>query len=175
LSDDAPPPAPEVAAAVVPPSGFDGFLGTRASVGMDVLLVGLLATLPVLALSIAAVRARKYAVHKSLQLVIVATLLAVIVVFEIDIRLFSDWKPRAATSPFWPAGVLWSLGIHLVFAVSTLVLWTWVVWEALRRFPSPPAPGSHGPRHRRMARLAALDLLATAVTGVTFYWLAFVS
>jgi putative membrane protein len=55
------------------------------------------------------------------------------------------------------------------------VLWTWVVWEALRRFPSPPVPGSHGPRHRRMARLAALDLLATAVTGVIFYWLAFVS
>ena len=160
---------------MVPPSGFDGFLGTRASVGMDVVLVGLLATLPVLALSIAAVRARKYAVHKSLQLVIVATLLAAIVVFEVDIRLFSDWKLRAASSPFWPAGVLWSLGIHLVFAISTLVLWTWVVWEALRRFASPPVPGSHGPRHRRMARLAALDLLATAVTGVTFYWLAFVS
>jgi uncharacterized membrane protein YozB (DUF420 family) len=175
LSDSAPPASPEVPAVAVPPAGFDGFLGTRASIGMDVVLVGLLATLPVLVLSIAAVRARRYAVHKALQLGIVAALLAAIVVFEVDIRLFSDWKPRAATSPFWPVGVLWSLGIHLVFAVSTLVLWTWVVWEAVRRFPSPPEPGSHGPRHRRMARLAALDLLATAVTGVTFYWLAFVS
>jgi putative membrane protein len=175
LSDDTPSPVPEVPAVVVPPSGFDGFLGTRASLGMDVLLVGLLATLPVLAASIAAVRSRRYAIHKSLQLVIVAVLVAAIVAFEIDIRLFSDWKLRAAASPFWPAGVLWSLGIHLVFAVSTLVLWTWVVWEALRRFSSPPVPGSHGPRHRRMARLAALDLLATAVTGVIFYWLAFVS
>lgn len=175
MSDSAPPVSPEVPAVAVPPTGFDGFLGTRASIGMDVVLVGLLATLPVLALSIAAVRARRYAVHKVLQLGIVAALLAAIVVFEVDIRLFSDWKPRAATSPFWPVGVLWSLGIHLVFAVSTLVLWTWVVWEAVRRFPSPPEPGSHGPRHRRMARLAALDLMATAVTGVIFYWLAFVS
>ncbi len=175
MSDDSPPAASDVAAVTVQPSGFDGFLGTRASVGMDVVLVGLLATLPVLAASIAAVRARKYATHKSLQLVIVAALVAAIVVFEIDIRLFSDWKPRAAVSPFWPAGVLGSLGIHLVFAVSTLGLWIWVVWEALRRFPNPPQPGSHGTRHRRMARLAALDLLATAVTGVIFYWLAFVS
>ena len=31
------------------------------------------------------------------------------------------------------------------------------------------------PRHRRMARLAALDLLLTAVTGMIFYWLAFVA
>jgi putative membrane protein len=175
LSDETLPAAPEVLAVVVPPSGFDGFLGTRASLGMDVLLVGLLATLPVLAASIAAVRSRRYAIHKSLQLVIVAVLVAAIVAFEIDIRLFSDWRLRAAASPFWPAGVLWSLGIHLVFAVSTLGLWTWVVWEALRRFPRPPVPGSHGPRHRRMARLAALDLIATAVTGVIFYWLAFVS
>ena len=68
-----------------------------------------------------------------------------------------------------------ALGIHLVFAVSTLVLWAWVVWEALARFPSPPSPGSHGPRHRVMARLAAGDLLLTAVTGSVFYWLAFVA
>lgn len=142
---------------------------------MDVVLVGLLATLPVLAASIAAVRARRYAVHKTLQLAIAAALLVAIVVFEVDIRIFSDWKLRAAASPYWPAGVLTSLGIHLVFAVSTLVLWVWVVWEALQRFPNPPLPGSHGPRHRRMARLAALDLLTTAVTGGAFYWLAFVS
>jgi uncharacterized membrane protein YozB (DUF420 family) len=70
--------------------------------------------------------------------------------------------------------VLVALAIHLVFAISTLVLWAWVVWEAIGRFPTPPAPGSHGPRHRRMARLAALDLVATAVTGTIFYWLAFV-
>jgi len=142
---------------------------------MDVVLVGLLATLPVLAASVAAVRARRYALHKALQLGIASALLVAIVAFEVDIRLFSDWKLRAAASPFWPAGVLTALGIHLVFAVSTLVLWVWVLWEALRRFPSPPVPGSHGPRHRRLARLAALDLLSTAVTGGVFYWLAFVS
>jgi hypothetical protein len=93
LSDAAPPASPEVPAVAVPPAGFDGFLGTRASIGMDVVLVGLLATLPVLVLSIAAVRARRYAVHKALQLGIVAALLAAIVVFEVDIRLFPGRPP----------------------------------------------------------------------------------
>lgn len=160
------------------PSGIDGFLvpfGSRASLGMDVVLVGLLALLPVLAWSIAAVRAGRYGLHKRLQLFIVAALALAIVVFELDIRIFSDWRERARPSPFWPAGVLWALGIHLVFAITTFVLWTWVVWEALTRFSVPPVPGTHGPRHRRMARLAALDLAATAVTGTIFYWLAFVA
>ncbi|RLS28738.1 MAG: DUF420 domain-containing protein [Planctomycetota bacterium] len=166
----------EPAAAAAIPAGIDGFLGTRASLGMDVVLVGLLATLPLLAWSIhLAHNRRNFANHKRLQLLIVAALLAAIVVFEIDVRLVSDWKVRAAASPWWPAGVLTSLGIHLVFAISTLVLWTWVVWEALRRFPNPPTPGPHSPRHRWMARVAAADLVLTAITGTAFYWLAFVA
>jgi len=155
--------------------GVDGFLGTRASVGMDVVLVGLWLLLPVLAWSIALVRRGRYATHKALQLFIVAALLAAIVVFEIDVRLVSDWRTRARPSPWWPGGVLAALGVHLVFAVSTLGLLVWVVWEALGRFPSPPAPGAHGPRHKRFARLAAFDLAVTAVTGTLFYWLAFVA
>jgi len=155
--------------------GVNGFLGSRASIGMDVVLVGLLALLPLLGWSIALVRRGRFALHKRLQLVIVATLLAAIVVFEIDVRLVSDWKLRAAASPWWPRGVLAALAVHLVFAVSSLVLLLWTTWEALTRFPSPPAPGAHGPRHRVMARLAAGDLVCTAVTGGIFYWLAFVA
>jgi putative membrane protein len=156
--------------------GIDGFLGSRASFGMDLVLVGLLALLPVLAYSIHLVRNRRdYATHRRLQWSIAAILLAAIVVFEIDVRLVSDWKIRALASPWWPAGVLTALAVHLVFAVSTLVLWVWVLTEAARRFPSPPAPNAHGSRHRRMARLAAIDLVLTAVTGTLFYWLAFVA
>ena len=155
--------------------GIDGFLGTRASVGMDVVLVGLWLLLPVLAWSIMLVRRGSYAAHKTLQLVIAGALLAAIVVFEIDVRLVSDWKARARPSPWWPGGVLAMLGVHLVFAVSTLGLLSWVLWEALRRFPVPAAPGTHGPRHRRFGWLAAIDLMLTAVTGTIFYWLAFVA
>ena len=168
---------PSTAALVAAFPGIDGFLGTRASLGMDVVLVGLLALLPVLAWSIALVKRGHYAGHKRLQLFIVAALAAAIVVFEIDVRLVSDWRLRArgGGNAWWPTGVLTALGIHLVFAVSTFVLLAWVTWEAVVRFPVPPAPGTHGPRHRRLARLAAADLVLTAVTGSVFYWLAFVA
>jgi hypothetical protein len=54
--------------------GLDGFLGTRASIGMDVVLVGLWLLLPVLAWSIMLVRRGRYATHKLLQLVIAGRL-----------------------------------------------------------------------------------------------------
>ena len=167
---------PAAVASAPAPNGIDGFLGTRASLGMDVVLVGLLAVLPLLAWSVHLVRNRRnFAAHKRLQWVIATALLAAIVIFEIDVRLVSDWKLRAAASPWWPAGVLTALGIHLIFAVSTLVLLIWVLWEASRRFPTPPAPGAHSPRHMLMARIAGLDLVLTAITGSFFYWLAFVA
>lgn len=166
----------EIVPVAGPFPGIDGFLGSRASFGMDVVLVGLWALLPLLAWSIHLVRNRRaYAAHKRLQLVIAAALLAAILVFEIDVRIFSDWRLRAAPSPSWPVGVLSALGIHLVFATSTLVLLIWVLWEAWRKFPAPPRPADHSARHRRFGWLAAVDLLLTAVTGTFFYWLAFVA
>lgn len=155
--------------------GIDGFLPSRASLGMDVVLVGLFALLPFLAWSIRAARRGQYALHRRIQLGVALALAVAIVAFEIDIRIFSDWRIRARPSPWWPWGVGAALAVHLVFSISTFVLLAWVLWEALTRFPSPPAPGSHGPRHRAMARLAAIDLVLTAVTGSVFYWLAFVA
>jgi putative membrane protein len=154
--------------------GIDGFLGSRASFGMDVVVVGLFALLPILAVSIVMVRQGRYRVHKALQIFIMAALLTAIVIFEVDIRLISDWRIRAAPSSYWPVGVGVALGIHLLFSVSSFVLLLWVFIEALLRFPRPPHPGSHSPRHRRLAWWAAVDLLATAITGGIFYCLAFV-
>lgn len=157
-------------------SGIDGFLGFRGSIGMDIVVVGLLLLLPILALSIYLVRVKKqFFTHKMLQLFIAGALLICIVIFEIDIRFVSDWKERARPSPWWPTGVLTALGIHLVFAISTLIFLVWTLWESLYRFPSPPIPSQHSRRHRFFGRLVAMDLLCTTITGLTFYWLAFVA
>ncbi len=164
--------------AATPPEAFpglDGFLGSRASLATDFVFVALFAVLPMLAISIALVRRRAYRWHRRIQLAIAVALLVAVAFFEIDMRFVSGWKPRAVASPFWPTGVWTALGVHLVFAVSTVVLWTWVVWEAVRRFPTPPQPAIHSARHRLMGRLAAGDLLMTALTGWAFYWVAFVA
>ena len=154
---------------------MDGFLGSRASLGTDLVFVALFVVLPLLAWGVQLARRRQYRWHKVMQLTIAAALLAAIIVFEIDMRLVSGWKPRAVASPYWPRGVFTTLGIHLVFAISTVVLWVWVVWEALLKFPRPPAAAAHSSRHRLMGSLAAADLFLTSLTGWIFYWFAFVA
>ena len=157
--------------------GIDGFLGTRASIMLDVVFLAMFAIIPVMGWSIWLVKNRhQYALHKRIQLGLGLLLAVAVGLFEIDMRFISGWRDRAEPSPYYPTGwVVTSLGIHLVFATTTALLWIVVIVRALRNFPDPPVPGAHSRAHVFWARLAAWDMLLTAVTGWIFYWLAFVA
>ena len=162
--------------------GINGFLGTRASIMLDVVFLAMFAIVPVLLLSIYLVRyRRKYNLHKRIQLALGIVLLVSVAAFEFDMQWLTVWEQRAEPSPYFetahkwscPAGI--SLAIHLAFAVPTAVLWVLVIVRALRNFPSPPVPGPHSRGHLFWGRLAAIGITMTAVTGWIFYWLAFVA
>jgi hypothetical protein len=150
-------------------------LPTRASFMLDVVFIAMFAVVPLLAWSIYLVRNRRnYQLHKQVQLTLGLLLLVAVTLFELDMRFFTTWESGALVSPYY-AWVKPALGIHLFFAIPTAVLWLMVVIRALRRFPSPPTPGPHSRSHTFWGWLAAFETLMTAVTGWTFYWLAFVA
>src|SRR5689334_2809450 len=156
--------------------GFDGFLGTRAPLMVDVVFVAMFAVVAVLAWSVFVVKVRRrYSLHKWTQVTLGAILLVAVILFEIDIRLHG-WEERAANAiGGQPAQAVYTaLYIHLVFAISTVILWPTTIGLALANFSNPPLPGPHSRIHIPLARVAAIDMVLTAVTGWIFYWLAFV-
>jgi hypothetical protein len=157
---------------------LDWLFANRASVMLDVVFVAMFLVLPVLGWSIWQVRYRqRYVLHKRVQLALGAVLLVAVTAFEVDMQVFHDWEelavPAGSTGPP-PAHVYYALYVHLFFAVTSAVLWVWVIVQALRKYPSPPVPGPHSRQHVPLARLAAIDMALTAITGWVFYWLAFV-
>jgi hypothetical protein len=154
--------------------GIDGFLGTRAGLMLDVVVVAMAAVLPAMGASIWIVRAkRNYRLHKWLQIALTTALLLTVTAFEVDIRLHG-WEERAKESPYFATLVRPALWVHLFFAVSTLVIWVAVVVQAVRKFPADPVPGPHSAFHRPAGWIAAGGMTMTAVTGWIFYYLAFV-
>ncbi len=160
---------------------ISGFLGTRASLMVDVVSVAMIVVLAVMTWSIYQVRThRRYALHKRVQVGLGVVLAITVMFFEIDIQYFSPWRPHAEASPHYSA--VWhegwvnrSLYVHLLFAVSSAILWIVVIVQALRRFPSPPTPSEYSRTHIFWARLAAIDMTLTTLTGWVFYYLAFVA
>lgn len=156
--------------------GINGFLGTRASLMLDVLVVAMGVVVVVLAWSVYQVKyRRRYNLHKWVQVTLGIVLLLAVILFEVDVRLYG-WEDRAAGEIGGRASTLvWTaLGIHLIFAISATVLWPMVILRALWNFSNPPQPGPHSAFHVRWARIAAIDMCITAFTGWTFYYLAFV-
>ncbi len=159
---------------------WEGPLGTRGSLMLDMVILAMLGVVPVMTWSIWQVKyRRRYALHKGTQLVLAALLLVTVGAFELEMRLYG-WTERARPSTFWRDGrwndaIDYTLGIHLVFAIPTLLLWVVVVVQALRHFPRPVAPCAYSPRHRLWGRIAAIGLTLTAVSGAVFYYVAFVA
>ncbi len=81
-------------------AGINGFLGSRASIMLDVVFLAMFAVLPVMAVSIGLARFKKnYAWHKRIQLTLAAVLLVAVAAFEIDMQFISGWRTRAMPSP----------------------------------------------------------------------------
>lgn len=177
--------------------GIDGFLGTRASLMLDIVFLAMFVVLLALSISVWLVRSRRnYLLHKRIQMALGLVLLVTVTLFEIDMRV-NGWQSRAIDSPYFgameqpgpvlktfyqgwlgrkdvPGWVFTSLYIHLFFAVTTTLLWIFVIVQAVRKIPNPPGPCPYSAAHKRWARIAAIDMGFTAVTGWLFYCLAFV-
>lgn len=111
-----------------------------------------------------------------MQIGLAILLVAALLGFEIDIRLFTDWKELARPSPWFESGAVYKmLGIHLCIAIPTSLLWGFVIWRGLQRFPANPQPNEHSKEHRFWGRVAAALMFVTTTTGCLFYWMAFVA
>ena len=129
--------------------GMDGFLGTRASLMLDVVFVAMFVVIAVMGWSIYQVRVHnRFALHKWVQLGLAAVLLVAVTAFEVDMRLYG-WEERAAGELGGSANALvWkALYTHLVFAITSSMLWPVVIYRAWRQFPATPTPNQHSRSH----------------------------
>jgi hypothetical protein len=158
-----------------------GFLGYDASFMLDVVVTALVLIVPALAWTIYLAKARRYTLHRNGQLVLAAVLLIAVSLFELDMRLSGGWEKIVNHDPTHPRltgpaleQVRTILYVHLAFAVSTPLLWAVTIILAYKRFPNPPFPGPHSHRHKKLGWLSVIDLVMTSITGLTFYYMAFV-
>ena len=145
----------------------------QAPFSFDILVVALLVIIPILLYSIYLVKKKKqYNTHKRLQVFIAIVLGVAISIFEIDIRL-RGWKHLVTQSKYYYT-ILWPVFYtHLLFAVTTTILWIIVVVAALKKFSRNPQPNQHSTFHKKLAPWATVGLIITTITGITFYYIGF--
>ena len=159
----------------------NGFLGYQTSFMLDAVVVALVLVVPVLIYSLYQVKVRKnYTLHRNLQVVLALTLLSAVLAFEVDLHLVQGgWenvvRKAGDLSSEKLAAIRRVLRIHLVFAGSTPLFWAATIILALRSIPSPPGPSSHSRLHKTLGWMSTIDLVLTSITGLIFYYTAFVN
>lgn len=161
-----------------------GFLGYDASFMLDFVVTALAAIVPILLYSLYAVKVqRRYLLHRNLQIILGITLLVAVTAFEVDMQfIHGGWRNIVNKNPESPRltgaefeHVSRVLRVHLIFAITTPLLWGTTLILALREFARTPVPGKHSQLHKTLGWLSVIDIVGTSVTGLWFYYVAFVA
>ena len=152
-----------------------GFLGTRADLLFDLIIVSILFITPTILFSWSQARKGRYLRHKRLQILLTLILTVVLILFEMNLKAKGGIFVLTRESRFSETWVLpTALFVHLFFAISTAVIWVSLLISSLLIFPHPPTPNAFSSSHRFWGRIAILDLILTAVTAVILYAVGFV-
>jgi hypothetical protein len=157
----------------------DGFLGYPSTFMLDVVVCALVLVVPALIYSIYLAKfKRAYLQHRNLQTMLGAILFITVLLFELDMRMHGGWvqivnRSQRLTPEQLPM-IRQILYVHLVFAISTVALWILTLFWAWRRFPNPPTPGPHSRLHKTLGWISAIDITLTSITGLIWYYVAFV-
>jgi putative membrane protein len=147
-----------------------GFLGTRADLLLDLVIVSLVVVVPLLLVSWSKARQRQYSAHKTFQITLLAVLTVAVGAFEANMSSLGGIF--AATSASQYAGTTLLNGwiwFHTACAILTTLLWFGLLIASLRRFPKPPAPNGFSSTHRVLGRIGMIMMALTGLTSIPVY------
>ena len=147
-----------------------GFLGTRADVLLDLVIVSLVVVVPVLIYSWLKVRQKHYALHKGVQLTLLIVLAVAVGAFEANMRMLGGIFTATSASSYAGTGTLnfW-IWFHTALAISTTLVWLVLAVVSTRRFPKPPQPNDFSSTHRFWGRLGMIIMALTGLTSIPVY------
>ena len=152
-----------------------GFLGTRADMLMDVILLAVVLVPFALLFSFRKVRGGNHSYHKRMQATLFWIVLTAVVLFETNIRL-SGGSGALIKESAWVAGLPFKvlLYTHILVAVLTFSTWGVVLYISGKKRKKQALPGSFTPSHKTIGKAIFGGSIFTAISGVVIYTFGFV-
>ena len=154
-----------------------GFLGTRADVLIDIVMLSFIIILPILIVSWRLARIRKdYASHKKIQVTLGVTLAIVVAIFEYDLSVSGGIFELTKGSAYDGTALLnWTIYVHTAFSVLTSFIWVGLIALSLFKFNSPPQPNTFSRTHRFWGKTGMGTMIMAGLTAPPLYYFGFIA
>jgi len=148
---------------------MSGFLGTRADLIIDSIMV-ITGFLPLFLLySFYLASKGRYALHKNLQLFLLLLSSIAVIALELDIRL-GDIEHIRVQSSYYNSTILKVVfAFHLFVAISSFFLWSWMVFK----FSLLSVAKIKQTNHKLWGKILFIDLVLTLISGWAIYFMIF--
>ena len=151
-----------------------GFLGTRADLLMDLVVVAIVATPFIMMYAFGLARKKRFHSHRNIQTILLVLLLGAVCLFKTDIRIFGGTEAFLRGSPFAGTAFLRSfLAIHILIACCSFMGWLVLNVLSWKNFLKA-LPGDFSESHRFWGKAVYCGVVFTSSTGVALYILGFV-
>lgn len=144
-----------------------GFLGTRAAFFMDFVTL-YFAVLPILlGLSIRQAIIGNISLHYRSQMVILGLTVAMVILFELGVRITGGFSEYVKLSPVSYNFLLLFLAVHIFIALTAVGGWIYLIITSYRTYTQygKEAMG----QHRRMGKWIFAAMTLTSVMGCSIY------
>ena len=150
----------------------NGFLGTRADLLIDSVIV-LTTIIPfVMYYSIRQARKGRYQTHRNFQVRLLVIMIISVIFLELNIR-FGATVDAIAESSFADTTIIKTVFIvHLFIALPTFLSWIALSFISWRGFQKR-LPGAFSNKHKLIGRMIFIGLCLTSFTGLMLYIMGF--
>jgi len=154
--------------------GGDGFLGTRASFSID-LLISFLAFLPILvAIAIFFVTQGYLRIHQFLQILLFLLTVFCLSWFGYIVHYKEGLLLLIEKSSVSSSQVYTYLGIHIFISIIVVFKWFFSIIYAISDRKRRALPGLYTQAHVKSGKMTWLFILLNALSSVAIYWTLFV-
>jgi uncharacterized membrane protein YozB (DUF420 family) len=152
-----------------------GFLETRASLGIDV-IVTFLALLPILSgVSIFFAIRKKLKLHQFTQFLLFFLTLIALILFAYIIHYKEGFELLLQESNLDSSIAFLALILHVVISIITLTLWMFALMYALSDRKRRALPGVYSESHAQAGKRVFKAIVLTALSSASIYWVLFMS
>jgi len=151
-----------------------GFLETRASLSMD-LIISFLVMLPILnGISIFFAIREKLVLHQFTQLLLFFLMLISLGFFTYIVYYIKGVEFLLQESSIGSTKAFFVLVAHAIISLTTLILWMFTLLYALSDKKRRALPGLYSQSHREAGKRVFKSICLTSLTSLTSYWVLYV-